>query len=181
MAELSIKSVASEFQEDIHYQAGTLTRLSQDLPRMHRSIHQSQSPSSYYGKHESPDEFSYQVSFSIVLAMLSDIVSSIVEAEEALESLMDDEADQGELAHAQGELYAYKKAYIDLLPVIAQVETVRLQASVSSVSAKEYMQMIGTGGKLPKFDQYYTRGLPQIMLSVNHPPQGTLYWMKAQP
>jgi len=174
MADLTLQSNALEFEAGLDTLLSDLIHMTTKIPGMHRSI--SHNNPSRYAHPDYPDKETFDVAFSLALALLLNVVRSIKEAEDMVETLLDDEeADAEELAHAQGELYGAKKMYLDLVPVIGAVETSRLQSTAVSMAPGDFMTLIGRNKAIPVYDKSYTRGMPQIITKAENREVGPYY------
>lgn len=177
MGKLTTQSTSEDFAKNLMNQTEALDQWVHELAKLHRNIAlDTRVYQTSYNRDDAPDEFSLKVAFSSVLAMLSHLVSCISEAEDALESLLDDESDAEDITHAQGELFAYKSAYMGLIPVIAQVESIRIKATLTGYPSKQLMWDAGTTG-LPNLEnQPYAQQMPTLILPLDHQPKGVLYY-----
>lgn len=169
MADLSLESVALDFEASLDTLLSDMIHMTTKLPDMHRSINSYASNYSRYSRPDYPVKETFDVAFSMALALLLNVVRAIKEAEDMVETLLDDEeADMEELNQAQGELYGAKKMYLDLVPVIGAVETSRLQSTAGGMPAGDFMTLIGRNKGVPVWDKSYTRGMPQIITKAEN-------------
>lgn len=168
MAELSTASPYKDFEQNFKMQRDAMPVVNDQLEQVHRSLMR-QSTMSHYSRRDTPDLDSFDMASSVALSALLVVLNSIREAEDIIETLLDEEEDgldPEELSQAQGELIGAKNIYIYMIKMFGKLETSRLESAHSSMPARVFVRAIVDNMGLPNFGSY-AKNFPEFMYSLS--------------
>ena len=175
----------SSFQADLVKQTQKMAYVAEVLGKQHsaaRDPYKSRNGfGGSYGKYmEVPDTPALFTGFTMLVAQLRMIINRIQDLEDIANSYEEEDED-GALDHSQGELFAYKEMYINIINSYEAVEDVRVKGTEQGVPLNTFMRAVCEDG-VPKLTAKSKREWDHLLVdgritsqkfSYNHPTPAT--------
>lgn len=154
MASLTTSSSWSEFDADLHRLASKLEYNAEELATRHKNMYHQQRMN-YDHREFIPDRDAFLLSFTVLVSNLRLILSRISDLEDLTDSL--DEEDETELVHHNGEIFALKSMYLEMVRSHEALEARRLIGTGKGMHLRNFLYAVASKA-VPNIDDIYGGG-----------------------